>query len=172
MVEEIIIRAIEGLEEELKKGLKKLRHFYPHHHRLLTPVRQVLTIFLNNQTFIIMNPLSLVVGAGEYPILSALTDALTGAAHPEAVATPVSATSDTPAVAAIGADGSLQPVAPGTGNLIVVNSWDYTDSNTGKAVTGLQLTTTQPFAVTQTAEGVLQVVTLGPPVPIPAVPAS
>ena len=148
--------------------IDRLTRREPPHQR----VKQVLITIFNNSKFINMSNLALVIGAGEYPIIAALVDSTSLQPIPGAVPTLVSNTSDTPAVAVIGADGNLQPVSAGTGNVIAINSWAYTDQVTNQPVTGLQLTTTQPFSVTQTAEGVLQVITLGPPVPIPAATAA
>lgn len=129
-------------------------------------VKQVLIQIVNNQKFIIMPPLSLNNG-NQAPILSALVDANTLQPIPNATKVLKSASSDTPAVATVDANGNLVSVAIGTGNLTVINTWSYVDDVTNLPVTADETTVT-PFQVVVTPEGVLQVVTLGPAVAIPA----
>lgn len=133
-------------------------------------VKQVLLVTFNNQKFIIMDNLILQLGAGGFPIVAGLVDAATLKPKPEAVPTLVGNTTDNPAIAIIGTDGNAVPVATGLFNLTAVNDWAYTDSVTLKQVTGQRETTIQSCAVVSGPEGVLQVIQLGPPVPIPPPP--
>lgn len=137
-----------------------------HHDPRRQQVRQVLIVFINNQKFIIMDPLSLQNG-NQAPINEALVDAGTLQPIPGATKVNKVRSSDTPAVAIVDANGNLVAVAVGTGNLTDTNTWTYVDQNTKQSVTE-DLTTVQPFQVVATPEGVLQVVSLGAATPIPA----
>lgn len=166
-----LLSGVKRLEDDVEKAWDNLigdypesRHHRHHHHKHFPKIRQVLTVFINNQTFIIM---SLTVEQTlQAPIVLALVDAGTLA--------PITATkanekevSDNPAVAAVDALGNLQGVAPGSFNLISDADWTYTDANTGLLVTSHETTTT-PGTVTAVvvAEKVLQVVSLGKAVAI------
>lgn len=170
--EEFIRQRELELEEEIALTLER----YPHYNyagyqfRRRQRVKQVLIIIYKNQKFIIMGPLSLQVG-NQAPIQEALVDAGTLLPIPGATKVAKSKSFDTPAVATVDANGNLVAVAVGTGNLTDVNTWTYTDQDTGQQVTSDE-TTVQAFAIVATPEGVLQVVTLGPAVAIPAAPAA
>lgn len=112
-----------------------------------------------------MDPINLLLGKGNYPVIAGLIDSKTLLPKAEAVPTFVSNASDNSAAATINSDGSIAPVAAGTFNLTAKNSWSYTDSVTKLPVTGVVLTTVQPFAVVE-VEGVLQTIAVGPAVPV------
>lgn len=172
MVQETIERAIRGLEEELEKWWKKLRHHFPHHPRLRREVYQVFTIFIDNQTFIIMN-LNLKPGK-RYTISVALIDKVLQAPVPGAqLVANKSNTIDNPAVAVIDADGKAAYVAPGKANLTTVNTWSYQDEATGEQ-TQADVTTTVQITCLVAAEVVDQTVDLTneEDIPAPAQPAA
>ena len=168
--EEQVRRAERQLEIELELLMERFPHYqyegreYGRHRR--QRVKQVLIFTLNNQNYIIMDPLSLQVGQ-QAPIQEALVDAGTLLPIPGATKIAKSKTFDTPAVATVDANGNLVAIAAGTGNLTDVNTWTYVDQKTNQTVTSDE-TTVQPVAIVVTPEGVLQVVTLGPAVAIPA----
>jgi hypothetical protein len=167
---EDLLRNVERLEEKFEHELRELLRLFPHHryrrrHHHRRPIQVLITRF-NNQNFIIMDPLSLQNGK-QAPINEALVDADTLQPIPDAVKVNKSRVSDNPAAAVVDGAGNLVAVAPGTGNLTVVNTWTYIDQNTKESVTEDE-TTTSPFVVTATPEGVLQVVTLGQASAIPA----
>ena len=164
---------IRRLEEQFERELAELLHKFPYHkyrrrhsHR---PIQVFITHF-NNQNYILMDPLSLQNGF-QAPINEALVDAKTLQPIPGATKVNKSRTSDAPAIAVVDDAGNLVAVAPGTGNLTVVNTWSYTDQETNEP-TSQDETTTLQFIVTVTPEGVLQVVTLGAASVIPAAPAT
>lgn len=165
MVEEIIIKALEGLEREIDHWLGKLRHHFPRHPRFREKVRQVLTFSFNNQTFIIMN-LQLSPGT-QAPIVPSLINTVTLKPIPGATFVPKSNTVDNAAAASVDANGNLVYVGAGAGNLSSTNTWSYTDENTGLPVVA-DIVTVSPFTCLAAAEAVTQVVTLGAAVPIPA----
>ncbi len=170
--EAFIREAEETLEQEIALTRERFPHYnYPGYQygRRQQRVRQVLIFTYKNQTFIIMTPLSLQVGQ-QAPIQEALVDAGTLLPIPGATKVAKSKTFDTPAVATVDANGNLVAVAVGTGNLTDINTWTYVDQDTNESVTSDE-TTVQPVAIIATPEGVLQVVTLGPAVAIPAAPA-
>lgn len=163
---------IRRAEEQFERELAELLHAFPHHHYRRRHSRRPIQVFvtqINNQNYILMDPLSLQNGF-QAPINEALVDAKTLQPIVDAVKTNKSRVSDNPAAAAVDASGNLVAVAPGTGNLTVVNTWSYTDSETKEPVTEDE-TTTIGFVVTVTPEGVLQVVTLGTASVIPAATA-
>lgn len=159
-------REVREIEARFEWELAEMLRRFPHHHYRREhrpgPI-QVLFTRLNNQNFIIMSPLSLNNG-NSAPIQAALVDAATLQPIPGATKVPKSASSDTPTAATVDSNGNLVAVAVGTGNLTVVNTWTYTDQNTGQPVTADE-TTVIAFQVVATPEGVLQVVTLGAQVP-------
>lgn len=162
--------SIERLEHQFERELAELKRLFPHHHykrkHSNRPI-QVLTTFINNQKFIIMDPLKLQNGQ-QAPINEALVDANTLKPIPGATKVNKSRSTDNSATAAVDADGNLIARAPGTGNLTTVNTWTYTDQNTNQQVTTDE-TTVMPYEIAVTAEGVLQVVSLGDAVAIPVV---
>lgn len=168
MVVEIIIKAIEGIEHELEKAYRWLFQHYPHHHknRYRDRVRQVITVFINNQKYIAMDPIQIKVEDGASGVVSSLVDSKTLLPIPDAVGTPVSKTSDNEGVATVDAQGNVVPVSQGQFNLTVVNDWSYTDQIENIKVEGVRLTTIQPYVVVE-KEGVLQVISAGPAVPAP-----
>lgn len=133
-------------------------------------VLQVLVTNINNQNFIIMNPLSLVLGFLA-AIMAQLVDAKTLVAIAGATFVPKSAATDNPAIATVDAKGNLVAVAVGQCNLTVVNTWTYTDASTGQQVVADQQTVIG-VTVTAAAEGVQQIITLGPAVAIGSVAAA
>ena len=160
---------ISEAEAAYHKQLNNIKDILGHlHHKdpRRQQVRQVLTTFFNNQTFIIMSVT--IEQTLQAPIVLTLVDAKTLASITATKANEKEV-SDNPAVAAVDASGNLQGIAPGTFNLISDADWTYTDSNTNQQVTTHETTTT-PGTVTAviTAEGVQQVVSLGTPVAIPA----
>jgi hypothetical protein len=166
-MEKEILEWIRCCERDLELAYAELHHHFPHHpHCQRQKVKQVLIILINKQKFIIMGQQTLQVG-NQAPILEALVDAATLQPIPDATKVAKSKTFDTPAVATVDANGNLVAVAPGNGNLTVVNTWTYKDQVTGQTVTADE-TTVQAYAVIPAPEGVLQVVTLGPAVPIPS----
>lgn len=151
-------RAEEIFERELKE-LEKMfpRHCYPRRHAH-KPI-QVLTTFINKNQFIIMDPLNLQSGQ-QAPIIAQLVDAKTLQAIPGATKTTKNISTDSPEIAVIDADGNLVALKAGTGNLTVVNTWSYTDQNTGEGVIADE-TTVVGYVIAVSPEGVLQVVSLG-----------
>lgn len=131
-------------------------------HPAAQEVLQVLVSTVNNQTFIVMNPLQAVIGF-IYQIIAALVDAKTLVPVVGATAVVKSETTDNAAIAGVDANGNLVPVAAGTCNLTTVNTWTYLDSITGLSVTA-DFTTISQVTVTAGVAGqlVAQVVTLGP----------
>lgn len=169
MVEDIIIKAIEGLERSLDYWFHKLFHHYPRHrrNRYYQRVRQVIIVRFNNQKYISMDPLQFKVEDGAKGIQASLVDSKTLQPIPDAVATLVSRTSDTPSVATVDAQNNVVPVSQGTFNLTEVNDWDYTDQVENIPLKGIRQTTVQPCVVVE-KEGVLQVLKVVDPTPAPA----
>ena len=134
--------------------------------RKQTAVIQVFVTVINNQKFIIMNPLQLQVGF-QAPILEQLVDAVKLQPIAGATMVPKSKVSDNPAAATVDASGNLVAVAAGSGNLTDINTWTYTDPVTGQQVTA-DVQTIAPFVVAAATGGsnVVQQVALGTPVPI------
>lgn len=166
------LHSVRRIEEQFERELAELLHSFPHHHYRRRHSHRPIQVFItqiNNQNYILMDPLSLQNGF-RAPINEALVDAKTLQPIIDAVKVNKSRISDNPAAAAVDANGNLVAVAAGTGNLTVVNTWTYTDSETKKPVTEDE-TTTIGFIVTVTPEGVLQVVTLGTASAIPAATA-
>lgn len=171
MVVEILVRIIDGLEEELLKAYHRLFHHYPHHPRCRhrDRVRQVVFVIINKQKYISMQPINLKFEDGAAGVVSGLVDSTTLLPIADAVATPVSKTSDNLGVLTIDDLGNTVPVAPGQANVTVVNDWAYTDPEEGPLV-GVRLTTIQPYVVVE-KEGVLQVIAAGPAVVAPVAQA-
>ncbi len=155
------------LEEEVRIVQEEFKHY--RHKYNLPKVRQVLITIINKQKFIIMNPLTLQVGQ-QAPLIESLIDANSLAAIPGATKVNKSRTVDTPAVAAVDANGNLQGLSAGSANLIDVNTWTYTDEDTNQSVTADE-STTIGILITPAAEGVEQTVSLGPVSAIPSAPA-
>jgi len=161
-----LLHGVRKAEETFERELKELEKLFPSHcyrrnhtHKPL----QVLTTLFNNNQFIIMDSLNLQSGQ-QAPILSQLVDAKTLQPIPGATKTAKNISTDAPDIAQIDADGNLVALKPGTGNLTVVNTWSYTDQNTGEGVIADE-TTVISYVVSVSPEGVLQIVTLGTPVP-------
>lgn len=164
MVVEIIIRLIEGLENELDRAYRRLAKLFPWHHRCRhhTDVRQVLYLVIFKTKFIIMETLNLRTDKG-YHIQSGLIDAKTGNPIPGATKVLKSQSSDSPDIADYNADGNLIPKALGAGKITVVNSWTYVMP--GFEDDGPQTsdqTTVQDFQTVAGPDGVLQVLTAVP----------
>lgn len=100
-------------------------------------------------------------------LLVALVDAASLQPIPGATKVFKSSSFDDATVATIDSLGNLVPVAPGNGNVTVINTWSYKDQVTGDLVTTDE-TTVQAVQVKALPEGVLQVVTLGPAVVVAA----
>lgn len=166
--EAFIREAEKVLEAEIAQTLERFPEYRyrGYHFKKRQQVKQVLIFTYKNQNFIIMGQQTLQVG-NQAPILEALVDAGTLLPIPGATKVAKSKTFDTPAVATVDANGNLVAVAVGTGNLTDVNTWTYVDQDTGDTVTSDE-TTVLAIAIVATPEGVLQVVTLGPAVAIPA----
>lgn len=161
-----VLRTVRAAEEAFEREIKELEKLFPHHcyrrHHMHKPI-QVLTTFINNNHFIIMNPLNLQSGQ-QAPIIAQLVDGKTLQPVPGATKTTKNISSDSPDIAFVDVNGNLVAVKAGTGNLTVVNTWGYTDQNTGEGMT-VDETTVIGYVVAVSPEGVLQVVTLGTPVP-------
>lgn len=138
-------------------------HHGHHHHKHPQRVRQVLFFNINHYKSIAM---SLSIPSNQSaPIVLGLIDSDTQAVI-TATFTGETETSDNTAAATTDPVLGLVGVAPGTGNLISVATWTYTDGNTQALVTK-EFTTTTPFEVTAVVvagENVAMVVTLGTPV--------
>lgn len=160
-------RALEGLEEEIEKMLKRFRREYPRHHRFRRKIIGVLFILIDNQNFIIMSNLNLKPGK-RYTVTPGIIDAVNLAPIPGAVLLAIKSNSvDNPAVAFVDADGKIAYVGGGKANLTNVTTWEYTDEITGEEVTA-DVTTVVSITGLLPAELVVGTVSLDNEEDIPA----
>lgn len=170
MVEEILIRALEGLEHEIKKAIQRLRHHFPKHPkcRHYSHVRQVFIIHINKNKFIIMNQIR--IDKGQH-VVAALLDKDTNQPIAGATKELVSRTVADTTIVIVDGNGDLIPQKLGATQLTEVNKWTYPDrDNPGQSLTE-ELTTTLDIQVINAPEGLLQVVTLQE-FDLPAAPAA
>ena len=162
-------RDVQRLEEVFERELSELLHRFPRNRYRRQhkpgPIQVLFTRF-NNQNFIIMDPLVLSPGT-QAPIQPALIDSVTLQPIPGATFVPKSNTVDNSAIATVDANNNLVYGSAGTANLTSVNTWTYTDQNTGLQVVADQ-TTIMQIKMLSAAEAVQQTIALGAPVAIPA----
>lgn len=175
MIAEIILKAIEGLEEELEKAYRRLAHHYPHHPRCRHrhQVKQVFLTIFNNNKFIVMSPQQILLSKG-FHVVAALLDAVTNAPIDGATKVLKSRTVTDTTIAVIDANGDLKPLKVGAASLTEVNTWEYPDRDNPGQNLSQDETTNLDFQVILGPEGILQTVTLvqfDPPAAAPAATA-
>lgn len=170
MVQEIIERAIRGLEEALEKEWARLRHHYPRHHWCRRKVKAYLCIVINKQKYIPMGNLVLQLPpagspAQGFPVVDVLADAATLAALTTQSYVRKSLTSDNPKVIAIDENGNLVfGGATGVANITADDVFAYTDQDDNEQVTDKEETPILSITVTSGPEAVVAQLNLAAPV--------